>query len=104
MKDESKTVPGGCKNESAIDRCLFLCYTLCHRIVTTEKPTKIDKKSTSLRINGYADLKKKYDEMAGKVNYDVMDIVKPRVQVFNETAVLYYRLLSTTLNPDGTIK
>jgi ketosteroid isomerase-like protein len=60
--------------------------------------------STPLRINGYGELKKKYDQLVGKVNYDVMEFINPRVQVFENTAVLYYRFLSTTLNPDGTIK
>lgn len=59
---------------------------------------------TSARLNGWDDLKKEYDKVAGKIRYDVMEFIHPRVQVFDETAILFYQFFSTTLNPDGTIQ
>jgi len=59
---------------------------------------------TAARLNGYGELKKEYDKRIGKIHYDVMEFIQPRVQVFGDTAVLFYQFLSTTLNPDGTIQ
>jgi len=59
---------------------------------------------TPARLNGLTELKKEYDKRAGKIHYDVMEFVDPRLQVFEDSAVLFYRFFSTTLNPDGTIK
>jgi ketosteroid isomerase-like protein len=56
------------------------------------------------RLNGRDELKKEYDKRVGKVHYDVMDFIDPRLQVFDDSAVLFYRFFSTTLNPDGTVK
>jgi len=59
---------------------------------------------TPARLNGWNELKKEYDNVAGKIHYDVMEFIKPRVQVFEESAVLFYQFFSTTLNHDGTIQ
>lgn len=59
---------------------------------------------TAARLNGYGELKKEYDKRFGKIHYDVMEFIQPRVQVFDDMAVLFYQFLSTTLNPDGTIQ
>jgi len=59
---------------------------------------------TPARLNGYAELKKEYDKRVGKIHYDVMEFVSPRVQIWEDSAVLFYQYFSTTLNPDGTIK
>jgi ketosteroid isomerase-like protein len=59
---------------------------------------------TPARLNGWDELKKEYDKVAGKIHYDVMEFIHPRVQVFDETAVLFYQFFSSTLNPDGTIQ
>ncbi len=39
----------------------------------------------------------------GKIFYDVMDFIDPRVQFCGDMAVLTYRFFSTRLNPDGSI-
>jgi len=60
--------------------------------------------NTKARLNGYDELKKEYDKLIGKVQYDVMEFIQPRIQIFDDTAVLFYQFFSTTLNPDGTIQ
>ena len=59
---------------------------------------------TPARLNGWDELKKEYDKVAGKIHYDVMEFISPRAQVSDDTAVLFYQFLPTTLNPDGTIQ
>jgi len=59
---------------------------------------------TARRLNGYQELKKEYDRRVGKIHYDVMEFAGPRLQVFEDTVILFYQFFSTTLNPDGTIK
>jgi uncharacterized protein (TIGR02246 family) len=58
---------------------------------------------TPQRINGREALKAEYAQREGKIFYDVMDFIDPRVQVCGEMAVLAYRFLSTWLNPDGSV-
>ena len=58
---------------------------------------------TPQRINGREALKAEYAQREGKIFYDVMDFIDPRVQVCGEMAVLSYRFLSTWLNPDGSV-
>jgi ketosteroid isomerase-like protein len=58
---------------------------------------------TPQRINGLQALKAEYAQREGKIFYDVMDFVDPRVQVCGDMAVLSYRFLSTWLNEDGSI-
>jgi uncharacterized protein (TIGR02246 family) len=58
---------------------------------------------TPQRINGLGALKAEYARREGKIFYDVMDFLDPRVQVCGELAVLAYRFLSTWLNPDGSV-
>jgi len=59
---------------------------------------------TPSRLNGFGELKRLYDGLVGKVHYDVMEFVNPRLHGDKNAAVLFYQFLSTTLNPDGTIK
>lgn len=59
---------------------------------------------TSARLDGYNALKKEYDRRTGKIHYDVMEFIQPRIQLFDDSAVLFYQYFSTTLNPDGTIQ
>jgi len=59
---------------------------------------------TPLRLNGLAELKPEYDKRVGKVHYDVMEFIRPRIQVFDDSAVLFYQFFSTVLNADGTIR
>ena len=59
---------------------------------------------TPTRINGYGELKQEYDKRVGKIHYAVMEFIRPRMQVFDDTAVLFYQFFSTTLNTDGTIQ
>ncbi len=58
---------------------------------------------TPQRIDGLEALKDEYAQREGKIFYDVMDFIDPRVQVCGELAVLAYRFLSTYLNPDGSV-
>lgn len=59
---------------------------------------------TPQRINGREALRAEYAQREGKIFYDVMDFVDPRVQVQGDLAVLFYRFFSTRLNPDGSIR
>ncbi|MBN2135417.1 MAG: nuclear transport factor 2 family protein [Acidobacteria bacterium] len=59
---------------------------------------------TSGRINGLEELKALYDKRRGKIAYDVMEFINPRIQMYNDSAILTYQFFSTVLNPDGTIK
>ncbi len=58
---------------------------------------------TPQRINGREALRAEYAQREGKIFYDVMDFIDPRVQVHGDLAVLTYRFFSTRLNPDGSI-
>ena len=58
---------------------------------------------TPQRLNGLDALRAEYAQREGKILYDVMDFIAPRVQVCGELAVLTYRFFSTQLNPDGSI-
>jgi len=58
---------------------------------------------TPQRINGREALKAEYAQREGKVFYDVMDFIDPKVQVCGELAVLAYRFLSTWLNSNGSV-
>ncbi len=58
---------------------------------------------TRQRLNGRETLRAEYAQREGKIFYDVMDFVDPRVQVCKDLAVLTYRFLSTWLNPDGSV-
>lgn len=58
---------------------------------------------TPQRINGLQALKAEYAQREGKIFYDVMDFVDPHVRVYGDLAVLFYRDLTTWLNPDGSV-
>jgi len=58
---------------------------------------------TPQRINGRDALAAEYARRQGKIFYDVMDFIDPRVQVCGDMAVLSYRFLSTWLNQDGSV-
>ncbi|OGN91786.1 MAG: hypothetical protein A2Y88_02255 [Chloroflexi bacterium RBG_13_48_10] len=58
---------------------------------------------TPQRINGKAALAAEYKRREGKIFYDVMDFIEPWILVSGDMAVLFYRFLSTRLNPDGSI-
>ena len=58
---------------------------------------------TPQRLNGREALRAEYAQREGKIFYDVMDFIDPRVQVCGGLAVLAYRFLSTWLNPDGSV-
>jgi ketosteroid isomerase-like protein len=58
---------------------------------------------TPQRINGLEALKAEYAQREGKIFYDVMDFVDPHVRVCGDLAVLFYRDLTTWLNPDGSV-
>jgi len=59
---------------------------------------------TPQRINGRDTLRAEYARREGKISYEVMDFIEPRVQVHGDLAVLTYRFLSTRLNPDSSIR
>jgi uncharacterized protein (TIGR02246 family) len=58
---------------------------------------------TTQRINGRQALRTEYKRREGKIFYDVMDFIEPKLQVCGDMAVLFYRFLSTWLNPDGSV-
>jgi len=58
---------------------------------------------TPQRLNGLDNLRAEYAKREGKIHYDVMDFIDPRIQVHEDLAVLTYRFFSTQLNPDGSI-
>jgi ketosteroid isomerase-like protein len=58
---------------------------------------------TPQRIDGLEALKAEYAPRTGKIHFDVMDFVDPRVHVCGDLAVLAYRFLSTWLDPDGSV-
>ncbi len=58
---------------------------------------------TPQRINGKEALSAEYKLREGKIFYEVMDFIEPWVLVCGEMAVMFYRFLSTRLNPDGSV-
>ena len=58
---------------------------------------------TPQRLNGLDAMRAELAQRKGKIFYEVMDFVDPRVQICGDVAVLTYRFLSTQLNPDGSI-
>lgn len=58
---------------------------------------------TPQRINGKAALVAEYKQHEGKIFYEVMDFIEPCVLAQGDMAVLFYRFLSTRLNPDGSV-
>lgn len=59
---------------------------------------------TPARLNGLAELKSEYKKREGKIFFDVMEFIEPRVQVYGDAAVLFYRFFSTVLNADGSVR
>ncbi|MFC1484493.1 YybH family protein [Candidatus Neomarinimicrobiota bacterium] len=58
---------------------------------------------TPQRLDGLEALKAEYAPREGKIRFDVMEFIDPRIQVHGDMAVLTYRFFSTQLNPDGSI-
>jgi ketosteroid isomerase-like protein len=58
---------------------------------------------TPQRINGLAAMRAELVQREGKIHYDVMEFIAPRIQVQGTVAVLTYRFFDTHLNPDGSI-
>lgn len=58
---------------------------------------------TPKRLEGLEALKAEYAKRVGKIHYDVMEFIDPKIQVHGETAVLSYRFFSTVVNPDGSV-
>jgi ketosteroid isomerase-like protein len=58
---------------------------------------------TPKRLDGLEALKAEYAKRVGKIHYDVMEFIDPKVQVHGDAAVLFYRFFSTHLSPDGSI-
>jgi ketosteroid isomerase-like protein len=58
---------------------------------------------TLLRLNGLDVMRAELAQREGKIHYDVMEFISPRIQVQENMAVLTYRFFSTQLNPDGSI-
>jgi ketosteroid isomerase-like protein len=58
---------------------------------------------TPQRINGRDALSAEYRLREGKIFYEVMDFIEPWVLELGDMAVLFYRFLSTRLNPDGSV-
>jgi uncharacterized protein (TIGR02246 family) len=58
---------------------------------------------TPQRLNGLDAMRAELAQREGKIHYDVMEFIAPRIQVQEDAAVLTYRFFSTQLNPDGSI-
>ncbi len=58
---------------------------------------------TPRRINGREAMSIELKQRQGKIFYDVMDFIEPWIAVTGDIAVLFYRFLSTWLEPDGSI-
>ena len=58
---------------------------------------------TSKRIDGLNALKTEYLKRVGKIRYDIMDFIDPKIYAYGNAAVLFYRFFSTCINPDGSI-
>jgi ketosteroid isomerase-like protein len=58
---------------------------------------------TPQRLNGLDVLKTESAKREGKIHYDVMEFIDPRIQIHGELVVLTYRFFSTRLAPDGSI-
>ena len=58
---------------------------------------------TPHRLDGLVALKEAMGGRIGRFRYDVMEFIEPMVQIHGDTAVLFYRFLSTSLRPDGSI-
>ena len=58
---------------------------------------------TPKRLDGLEALKAEYEKRMGKIHYDVMEFIDPKIRVFGDAAVLFYRFFSTHLDPDGSI-
>lgn len=58
---------------------------------------------TPQRINGREAMRAELALREGKIFYDVMEFIDPRIQVLGNVAVLTYRFFDTHLKPDGSI-
>lgn len=58
---------------------------------------------TVKRLDGLEVLKAEYAKREGKIHYDVMEFIDPKVQVHGNSAVLMYRFFSTRIDPGGSI-
>jgi ketosteroid isomerase-like protein len=58
---------------------------------------------TPARLDGLEALKSEYSNRVGKIRYQVMEFIEPKVQLHGNAAVLSYRFFSTHLNPDGSV-
>jgi len=70
--------------------------------ISAEEVTYFDP-GTPKRINGLNALKKEYAKRVGKIQYDVMEFIDPKIRVRGDAAVLFYRFFSTHLNLDGSV-
>jgi ketosteroid isomerase-like protein len=59
--------------------------------------------TTPARITGREALKAEYARREGKIHYDVMEFIDPKVLVYGDLAVLVFRYFSTNLQPSGAI-
>lgn len=59
---------------------------------------------TEQRVNGRDAIRERYRQVEGQIFYEVMDFIEPWLYLLGDVAVLFYRFLSTRLNPDGSVK
>jgi hypothetical protein len=59
---------------------------------------------TPRRLDGLKALKQEYGKRVGKIHFDVMEFIGPKIQLHGNTAILFYRFFDTFLNPDGSIQ
>lgn len=58
---------------------------------------------TLQRLNGLEAMRAELAQREGKIHYEVMEFIAPRIQTQGDAAVLTYRFFSTRLNLDGSI-
>jgi ketosteroid isomerase-like protein len=58
---------------------------------------------TPQRLNGWEAMQALYKTLEGKISYEVMDFIDPRLIDLDQLAVLFYRFFSTRLNHDGSV-
>ncbi|GAP12679.1 ketosteroid isomerase homolog [Longilinea arvoryzae] len=70
--------------------------------ISTPEVTYLDV-GTQPRLTGCEALRAYYAQAAGKIFFEVMDFVDPQVRVCGDLAVMPFRFISTSLNPDGSV-
>ena len=71
--------------------------------ISADEVTYFDS-GTPGRLDGLKALKDEYKKSVGKIHFDVMEFIDPKIHIHGDTAVLFYRFFDTFLNKDGSIQ